>query len=346
MPITTDAVERQLALDEHLAAVLDAQERDLVKAWALAWDEVAGDLRDTLAAIAEKYDEGEPIPRSAFARSARLTTILAHISDQLDQLATDLGVRVVRDVASVTRRAADAQAEILSAMLPPEFRLTKLTHDDTLALDAIVKRTTQQITSPRWHLSPRAYSAVRRELVRGIAAGSGPREVADRMVTRAHDGFDGGLARAVNIARTEMVDAHREAARVGQQRHADVIAEWVWLAHLSPRTCRSCIGQNGTRHPMSEPGPLDHQSGRCSRMPVPKTWAELGFDELDEPDDDGVPDAEEWFASLTEAEQRRILGPRGFVAWRRGDYPMSEWARRRRTSGWRDSFVPSTPPSV
>lgn len=340
MPITGRALHLQAQLDAALARVLDAQTRDLVSAWALAWDEVVGDLNATLAEIIARSQDGL-VPASWFARSDRLATVLGIIGAQLDTLAAGSQVRILRDLSSVAQQAAAAQAPILAAMLPADYDLPGA---PTLrALNAIVKRATEQITARHYPLSAGAYDVVRRELVRGVAAGINPRATAQLMVDRAEGGFNGGLTRALTISRTEMIDAHRAGAAAGQKAHADVLASWVWLAHLSPRTCRSCIAMNGTEHPLSEPGPIDHQQGRCVRMPKTKTWAELGID-LPEPAGVEVPDSEAWFASLTTAEQQRILGHDGYAAWLRGEFPMTAWAARRTTDGWRDSMVPAKPP--
>lgn len=346
MPITSDALQAQAELDASLSTIVDQQTRDLVRAWATAWDEIAGDLRDTIVAITADYEAGDPIPKSAFARSSRLSLVLAYVRQQLDQLAQSTGVRIVRDLHQVVQDAAGAQSPIISAMLPPGPRHVALSPArlETGALDAIVERTTQQITSRLKPLSPSAYDAVRRELIRGVAVGIGPRDVAQQIVGRARDGFNGGLDRAVVIARTEMLDAHRQAAQYAQGQHADVLTGWVWLTHLTPTTCRSCIAQNGTVHPLSEAGPLDHQQGRCARMPATKSWAELGID-IEEPDGVPVPDAEAWFKTLTVKQQQAILGLKGYRLWKAGKWPMSEWSTVRRTPGWRDSHVPAKPPA-
>lgn len=339
MSITSEALHLQAQLDAALDGVLDQQTRDLVSGWALAWDEVVGDLNATLEEIIARQNDGL-VPASWFARSERLGHVLGLIGRKLDALADASEVRILRDLSSVAQRSAAAQASILRAMLPADHDLPGA---PTLrALDAIVARVTQQITARHLPLSPQAYDVVRRELVRGVAVGISPRHTAQLMVDRAETGFNGGLTRALTISRTEMIDAHRDAAQTGQDAHADVVAGWVWLAHLSSRTCRSCIAMNGTEHQLSEPGPIDHQQGRCSRMPKTKTWAELGID-LPEPAGTDVPDSEAFFDGLTPAEQQRILGREGYDAWKRGDFPMEAWAQRRETDGWRDSIVPATP---
>ena len=82
---------------------------------------------------------------------------------------------------------------------------------------------------------------------------------------------------------------------------------------------------------------------RCARVPVTKTWAELGFTGIRE-----RPSlhrsSEAYFNRLSEANQRAILGDAGFEAWRRGDYPMSEWVKKQSNDGWRDSYVATRPP--
>ena len=178
---------------------------------------------------------------------------------------------------------------------------------------------------------------MRRELIRGVAAGSNPRETARRMVKRAEGGFNGGLTRAMTIARTEMLDAHRQAAQHGQDRHTDVLTGWVWLCHLGPRTCPACLVHHGTVHTADEAGPHGHQCCRCSRMPKSKSWADLGFDGLDDPGDD-VPDARAWFDAQPESVQLQIMGPERLRLLTAGKVSWADLAQLRRTRGWRDAW--------
>lgn len=203
-------------------------------------------------------------------------------------------------------------------------------------LDALIERFTERILSDLDPVSEETYEIIQRELTAGIVNGDNPNEVAARIVERCKERFDISLQRATVIARTEMLDAYREAARAHQAEHADVLAGWVWLAHLGPRTCRSCIANHGTFHELDEPGPIDHQQGRCSRTPVVK-------------EDDGsydlswVPDTEAFFESLTVAQQQALLGKEGWKAWKAGKFPISAWSKRRTSDGWRDSMVPASP---
>lgn len=338
MAITAQALRLQAHLDAHVQQVTDAQTRALTAAWVYAWAEVSADLQDTLE---ELFADGGVVSRATMARSIRLRAVLGQVADRLDGLAATAGVRITSDLRAVVDAAASAQRGILAAQLPPlldrEMAALVDTRLDDAALDAIVHRTTQQITSRTKPLSAEAEDVVRRELIRAVAVGENPRVTARRMVRRAEKGFNGGLTRAMTIASTEMLDAHRAAAKVQQDQNAEVLAGWIWLCHLSLRTCPSCLVKNGTLHPLEEAGPEDHPQGRCSRMPKTKSWGDLGFD-VDEPDD-LVTDARAWFDALPEADQIQLLGRQRWELLTTGQVQWEELTVKRSADGWRDSWV-------
>lgn len=346
MPITDRTLRLEQDLRDALQAITDTQTRDLVRAWATAWDEIAPDLT---AALLEQLVAGEQISRAQLLRSTRLRAALAVVADQLQALAATSQVRIVGDLQAVVDTAGAAQASVIDSQLPLNFMspddLAAWSRVDANQVTAIVTRATEQITSLHKPLAPAAYDVVRRELIRGVAAGSNPRETARRMVRRAERvGFNGGLTRALVISRTETLDAHREAARLGRIAHADVLGGWTWLARLDGRTCPSCWSRHGTVHPVDEQGPNDHQQGRCTAVPTTKSWADLGID-VEEPPS-LLPDAATRFAALSPAAQREVLGPARHAAWARGEFPMDAWSVRRTTDGWRDSYgVAPVPPS-
>lgn len=345
MAATPQTLRLEQALRDLLDAVLDDQLRDLAAAWATAWDEVAPDLTATLVDLAAQAKAGR-IQRGMLVRSQRLTAVLAQIAVELDALSTKTGVRIVGDLPAVVRRAYEAQRDIIGTQLPYSLdQILGAQPNGDRALAAIVKRSTERITSDLKPLSDQAYDAVRRELIRGVAVGSNPNHTALRIVQRAGENFNGGLSRAINISRTETLDAHRGAAAAGQEPHTRVLAGWVWLAHLSDRTCRACLGMHGTLHPLTEPGPLGHQQCRCARQPRTKPWAELGFANMPEPLD-YTPDGDQFFAGLTADQQRAILGDKGYAAWLRGDFPREAWAVRRSNAGWRDAYYTAPAPAA
>lgn len=343
MSISDETLRLTNRLRRDLTTVTDRQERELVAAWARAWDEVAGDLDAALLALAEQADG--TISRAALRRSARLTQALAIIGARMETLARDADVLIVGDLHEVITLAGRTQQRLIRSQLPADGASLVIGWDrvDEAVIEAIVKRSTGRIHAASRPLAQDAERAMKRELLRGLAVGANPRDTARRILARAEGAFNGGLTRALTISRTESLDALREGARAAQLANAGVLAGWVWTADLGSRTCPACFAMHGSEHPLSEPGPLGHQNCRCARTPKAKTWRDLGFD-LDEPAS-VLPDAEQVFRSLAPAEQRGVLGRGRYDAWARGDLPLTDWATRRSTSGWRDSYVPVKVPA-
>lgn len=330
-PERPDPYAVELALAAALAEIVDAQDADITRAWATAWAEVSADLLDILTVILT--DVGR-VNATAVVRYERLARVLAGIADRLDELANHLGITVTNDLAAVLDQAQLGTVELIAAQ-----RLARGVPGrevPTPALEAIVRRTTQQVTSLALPLADETYATILGELTRGVAAGDNPKATAARMLKRAENLHNFGRSRAVTIARTETLDAYREGARVSQLAHADVLAGWAWICHLGPRTCRSCLAMHGQVFGLEVPGPDDHQQGRCGRVPVVRE--EDGSVDLS-----WIPSAEEHFARLSPMEQQAILGQNGWRAWLAGDFPIQAWTKTRHTDGWRDSQVSATP---
>lgn len=342
---------RTLAIEAELQAfldtILDRQTRHIVEAWALAWDQTEAALEAAMMELAQATQTGR-VTRTQVIRSQRAQAAMGQLGAALEQAAARTGTVITSDLAAVIEQAVGAEVGMIESQLTGTRRAelrANLVRADPRQISAMVERATEQITATTLPLAPETYAAVRADLLRGISVGENPRQAARRMVRAAEDRTNFGLSRAMTIARTEMLDAARQAQVLADQANTEVLSGWVWTAHLDPRTCRSCVAQHGKLHPIDEPGPLDHQNGRCARVPKTKSWEELGFEGINDPPDT-TPDAEAWFKSLSEDQQRSILTDRGYEAWKRGDYPMSDWSARRTTEGWRDSYGVSRPPRV
>lgn len=341
MAVTWRTLSLLNGLRAQVELVVDAQTRSLVRAWVDAWNEIEPDLNQVLL---EMLVAGENVTKTQLLRSTRLRAALAVIAEHLQTLASQAGVIINSDLADVIATAGAAQASILDSQVPPGFMssaaLDTWSLVDANQIDAIVRRSTEQITSRTRALSREAQQAVRQELIRGVAAGSNPRVVARRILQRVEGRFNGGLTRALTISRTEILSAHREAARVGQAQHPDVLAGWRWMCSLGPRTCPACLARHGTFHDSTESGPNGHQNCRCARVPVAKMWAELGFTDIAEPED-LFPDAKTWFAGQPEETQVAIMGRRRLELLTSGQVGWDDLATVRHTPGWRDSWVPT-----
>lgn len=335
-------VNRQvLALDRQvrdtLTGATDRRTRELVTAWARAWDDVAGLLE---RALLDAAPGAEMPPAHVLARDVRVRSALRVIEGRLRELTADLSTSSLAEVAEVVHETADLTEQMLVVQAPPIVP----TPATAPAIDAIVQRTAGRIESQARPLSRQQTARMRRSLTRAVVTGQHPYVAAKAMVDGVRRDFTGGLSRALTISRTELADAYRTASATVQQANADVLAGWEWVADLTERTCPACWGMHGTRHPLDEPGPLDHQNGRCTRVPVTKSWRELGIAGREPVD--AVPDAPSVFRSLSADTQQRIMGPSRLAALKDGRLSWGDLASRRSSNAWRDSYVPSAVPAA
>lgn len=337
MTISRDVLDIETAMQTILDTILDHHTQVLTAAWAGAWVSVRRDLEAALLELAEHGD----VPGWKITQSRRIQDGLEAAGTALTMLADQASSVIGEDAIRALGLGADGQLAMIGAQLPPGH--TGIVRADPGQIAEILRRTSEQITSVTAPISAETALAIRAELVRGMIVGDNPREAARRMLAATEGRFTGGLTRALNISRTEMLDAMRAGQHATDQANTDTLAGWTWGAHLDSRTCGACVAMHGTEYPLEEPGPIDHHSGRCARIPRTKTWAELGFPGIPEPDT-GLIDADAWFDELTDDEQRQILGKAGFEAWQAGTYPMSAWAARKSNDGWRDSITPGKPP--
>jgi SPP1 gp7 family putative phage head morphogenesis protein len=301
----------QQVMDEHL----DDHTLQLTVLWAAAWE----DVRDMLESALSSGDR------------SRLERALARVEDRIGRLASDAGATIGSSVRAAAGLGADGQGLMIAVQGPNPARVPDR------QLEAIVARCTQNILANTAGITPAVMDRIKRDLTRGIAVGDNPRTVARGIMADLEDDFNGGLPRALNISRTEMIDAMRTAQTAVDRVNANVLQGWVWYAHLDSKTCPACAAMHGTVHPVDEDGPDDHPSGRCARMPLTRSWADLGLDGV--PETQVQPEtAQAWFEGLDEKDQRSLLGRSRYEAWTRGDYPMTQWAEKRHNDGWRDSI--------
>ena len=248
MAWTSETTRLAVGLRRFINGIVDEQTRDLVAAWARGWDEISVDLHDALNDLAATVATGQRITRTQLIRSSKLHQALAVMGDQLEHLAAQAGIRVTGDLQQLVLQAGSAQAHLIASQLPAALAADMVAgwdRVDVRQIDAIVRRSTQHITARTRPISADAMAVVRRELVRGVTVGTSPRATAARIVARAGEGFNGGLTRALAIARTESLDAARRAADLGRIANTDVLAGWSWHCALTARSCAACIAMDG-----------------------------------------------------------------------------------------------------
>jgi len=326
-----------------ITGILDDATRTLVEAWGRAWIELDFEYRQVIDELIAANRDGKWPNRRTVMRTERVIEALEHTHEQIIKLGELEGVLVSENTRKITDFENDWQERLAMSQLPAAGTATatvavgfqRLNRD---AFDAIVERVAGQVHSYTKPLADDAVDAMKDALVRGVAIGENPRAAAATMLRRVEGRFNGGLTRALTIARTEMLDAHRSAAAAIHFDNTDLLSGWIWNAELDSRTCPSCWAQHGSFHGLDEPGPFDHQQGRCDRLPKVRTWKELGFD-LPEPVD-LLPDAQTTFWALPQSEQLEIMGPGRLKALQDGDLAWDRLSMRRTSDAWRDSYTP------
>lgn len=339
MAITHETLRLVEQMRRSVGSIVDGVTRSLVSAWVRTWDQLAIEVAAGIADLLQAGDGRWPTRRQV-EQTARAMSALEAVAAALGRLAALTRSQTIAGAEEAARLALDGQGELIASQLPygsTQALAARYRRQQPDTVDAIVRRTAEQINAVHWPLADEATAAMKRGLVRGVVVGDNPRTAAARMLRNLEGEFNGGLTRALNLARTEILDSHRQAAEIGQEAHGDVLDGWIWHAELNgTRTCPSCWAKHGTVHLLSEQGPIDHQQGRCSRTPKTKSWADLGFD-IDEPDD-LFPDARAIFDGLPEAEQVAIMGRRRLDLLRSGEVEWEDLPELRTTPEWRDSF--------
>lgn len=326
---------------------VDQVTQDLTVAWTRAWNEVVTEWEAAIADLVAASKDGKWPAAHKVRRARRALAARDATRELLRDLQGMVPVRVMADVDQLLEDVAGWQRRLAASQYPAQAGGTVVvssTFDrvDKDAIRAIVDRTSQAVTSRTRPLSGESDAAMRSTLIKGVTIGDHPETAAREMLTRVQGAFDGGLQRARVIARTEILDAHRAASRAQQDRLVaqGAVTGWQWIATLDRRTCPSCLSMHGTQHPPTVAGPLDHQQGRCDRLPVTATWADLGFPDIEEPPSI-LPDARAWFDGLPRSEQLQIMGEQRLALLDAGKVSWEDLARRRDTAGWRPSYAPT-----
>lgn len=348
MAIDRGVLELLDGLRLSINQALEAHDRAMLASWARAWTEVSAEWDLAVADLISASKSGAWPTHTQVMRADRAKRALALTRDALIGLAGELQVTVSQSLPRLVAEAVDWELRLMMAQLPPtSIRTAELIAGfnrlDPVAINAIVARTTRRVTALSRPIPAYVDTVIRSTLVRGVIVGDNPVRAARIMRQRIGSGFDLGRVRSLVISRTEMLDAHRAGSLAVDKANRSVTAKWQWVANLDSRTCIACVVMHGQEFPVTTEGPLGHQQCRCTRVPVLKSWDDLGFD-LEEPPD-LLPDGKAWFDSLPESEQLAIAGRARLDAYRNGTAGWDDLASRRTTRDWRDSFIP-TPPAA
>lgn len=310
---------------------VDASTRALTARWAEAWQEVSQEWEDTIAQVIARRQAGDELTPYQIAKLNRTQRALSITADKLDELSSEIAPLLGDPLQEIVERTAELSNAVATSQLPPRVAGT-FSRTDPDALQQIIERSLGNIVATASPLAPDAVRAMKSALIRAVPSGWHPEKAAREMLRRSRGAFAGGLTRAMTIARTEMLDAHRAANRAQNMANPTVTAV-VWYTELDGNTCPSCISMHGTEFPVDSQGPEDHPNGRCTFLPKTQSWADLGFPDIEEPS--SMPDSAQDWIDQNPHDAVAALGPDRYQMLMDGEINLSDMSVRVDNPDWR-----------
>ena len=357
MPTIYDTIQdfqQRLLRDERRAAA------QMVRVYAESWKRIRKKLERLQTEYERAQSQGQDVGMSWLYQNQRLSDMQQLVARELARFSSYASGSVSAQQARVISESLRFNRDMTVLSLGEEydaqsrFAVRSLNTD---AITALVGATQAGSALDTLFRGIRAEGAQAAEdaLVQGIVLGYNPRKIAPMI----RDALGIQLNRALTISRTEVMRAQRIATAESYKANADVIKGWRWQAALTGNTCPVCISMHGSIHPVEEEME-SHPNCRCVMIPVTKSWEELGV-ELGV-DFSGVEKAgpsfeeiakkynisaerqktyaqrkmtgEAYFRGLKAEEQRKILGPAKWLAWKEGKFAFDALSRKTYSAVW------------
>jgi len=357
MPTIYDAIgefQERLLRNERRAAA------QMVRVYAESWKRIRKKLERLQTEYERAQSQGQDVGLGWLYQQQRLSSMQALVAKELAHFAKyaegSVSAQQARVIAESLQFSRDMTILSLGAEYDGQGRFAvKTLHKG--AIEALIGATQQGSALDRLFRQIREDGAKAAEdaLVQGIVLGYNPRKIAPLI----RDALGVQLNRALTISRTEVMRAQRVATAENYKQNADVVKGWRWQAALTGNTCPVCISLHGSEHPLSETM-SSHPNCRCTSTAITKSWeelgAEFGFDfsaaEKVGPSFEEIAKkyklsdeqkrmyaqrkmtGEAYFRGLSAEEQRKILGPAKWLAWKDGKFGFDALSRKTYSAVW------------
>jgi SPP1 gp7 family putative phage head morphogenesis protein len=244
----------------------------MVRVYGEIWQRIKREYDDLKKELFETEGENKDVLAWKLMRAGKLKQFIENELARFSVYADESIVEQQRE--AIEAAEAHAQELILKSLGEVPHGITiDLYQPNRSAVEKMVGMT--QPDSPLHRLlagiAPQAAEAAGNVLVQGIILGKNPYDVAVDLRKVLGE----ALSRALRIARTEVLRAYREATRETYRANADVVKGWIWHSACDDHTCVACWVMHGTHHSLDERLD-DHPNGRCSALPLTKSWEEIG----------------------------------------------------------------------
>lgn len=260
------------------------------------------------------------------------------------------------DLLGLSGAEASYNAELFRAVLPVQLSVASVAQDQVYA--AALSRPMQGRLLKEWASSLEAGRATRiRDMLRqGYVEG----KTIDQMVrelrgTRAKGYSDGIIEidrrNAETVVRTAISHTAGTAREQFLKANEDLIKAEVWTATLDSKTSQPCRLRDGKQYTPGDHKPIGHKlpwgqgpgryhwNCRSVSVPVTKSWAELGGEDLpsftpsQRASMDGAVPADlaypQWLAKQSAARQDEVLGPTRGKLFRDGGLTLDKFSNDR-----------------
>lgn len=250
-------------VERQRAAVLRGERQaasELVRAYGGVWQRIRREVEILLQARAEQEALGIAVGPEWLLEYNRLGVLQRQVEAELRvfaELADPLVTRMQADAVDAALAHAEEQVRTVAGKTTAQLKWTQLPTsavEDLLGFAADGSPLRELFDA----LGPQASALVRSELLQGLALGWHPTQIAEAI----RGALGGNLARALMIARTEMLRAYREATRRSYQANDDIVDGWVWNCACTTRSCAMCVtGDTVVSGPLPEKVFTRHYTG-------------------------------------------------------------------------------------
>lgn len=325
---------------EKIRKELLRKEREIASKLVHVYGEVWKKIREELARLQAEYESRvskEPLDPTWILKYNRAQAFRTQIESELQTFSQYAEKEVQYQQREAIEAAQRSAEELVRKSLgkPPPGLSIRWNQIDTNAVATMLGITS--VESPLHQLftsiSVEGAQAAEDALIQGVLLGKNPKKVAPSI--RRALGIQ--LSRALTIARTETLRAHREATRMSYIANQHLVEGWIWHSALDDRTCPACWAMHGTVHPLSE-RLNDHPNGRCAMVPKTVSWEEIGERyglDLDLPETSiEVQTGEEVFETLSEEKKMQILGLARYNLYKTGQFTLKDFVSAQKSRVW------------
>lgn len=300
---------------------------DMTRAYYVSWQRVRQRVIALWNEVTALREAGEAVPPVRLFQLDHYLRLQDEITAELRKFARYADQSVTATQLTAVNMAQEHAPRLIGAVasdaeLAGLAQFVDFHHAPTQAVEALVgfARGNTPLGVLLDGLAPQVDATVRDTLIAGLALGQNPRETAQQ-VRRA---FGTGLARALNISRTETLRAYREATRLDYAANDDILDGWVWSAACDKRTCVTCWAMHGRVFKLNKHMPA-HPQCRCSLVPQLKKAYRGDYEN---------PRGPVLFQQAGAAVQRAVLGPGAYAAYQAGQVSIENFVSYRRSRDW------------